>query len=248
MKYIVGNWKMNLLSKDSIELSSSINEFLKDNKVTNQVVICPSFTLLPIVSMCIEDKKFCLGAQDCSVAERGAYTGDVSGEMLSDLGCKYVIVGHSERRRLCKETSEVVREKAEKVYTHNMTPIICVGESLADRDSGRTFEVLAEQVLSSLPEIQGQELIIAYEPVWAIGSGMKPQESEIESVAIFLRELIHRKFVFTKRVKILYGGSVNENNCYSIINLENIDGLLIGNASLESQSFINIIKCCKEVA
>ena len=244
MKYIVGNWKMNLLSKGAIDLAVDISNFLKNGSIKNTVVICPPFTSLSLVANKIESTLL-LGAQDCSPFPQGAYTGDVSGDMLYDLKCKYVILGHSERRQYHQETSELIKSKAEKIYKYNMIPIICLGESSHQRQEGKTLDVLSEQVFGALPYIdKEQDVIIAYEPVWAIGSGIKPQETEIENTAIFLREFIHDKFMFTKRVKILYGGSVNENNCYSIINLKNIDGLLIGGASLKAKSFIDIIKNC----
>jgi triosephosphate isomerase len=239
---------MNLLTKDALELSSSINNYLKEGHSKCKVVICPPFTLLSNVAHHIKDAKFLLGAQDCSSWEQGAYTGDISADMLQDLQCKYVILGHSERRLKYSQESQLIKEKASKVYKYKMTPIVCVGESILERDSNKTKDVLIKQVLESIPYIhQDQELIVAYEPVWAIGSGLKLPESEIEKVAAFLSDFIHSKFMFTRRVKILYGGSVNENNCHDIFNLDSISGLLVGGASLKTKSFIDIIRNCKEV-
>lgn len=247
MKYIIGNWKMNLFSSDADSLSRDINDFLAHNIANkHEIVICPSNTWLSLVSENIKDKKMFLGAQDCSVFSQGAYTGDVSADMLADIGCKYVIVGHSERRHGHKETSDIVRQKAEQIYKYNMQPIICVGESLEDKNNGRTFDVLRLQLEESLPKMDN-DIMIAYEPIWAIGSGVKPQEKDIEKVGSFIQGLLQKKLMLTKRAKILYGGSVNDKNCYNIVNLKNIDGLLVGGASLKASTFINIIKKCNEV-
>lgn len=248
VKYIVGNWKMNLTSKEAAKLSREVNEFLMQEHNRHEVVVCPPNIWLSLVSDNIKNHRLCVGAQDCSAFSQGAHTGDVSSDMLADLGCKYIIVGHSERRQNYKETSSVVRQKAEQVYQENMHPIICIGESLEDRNEGHTFDVLHLQLEESVPNVNKEkEIFIAYEPIWAIGSGLQPQEKEIEKVGKFIRETLQNKFMLTKSVKILYGGSVNDKNCYNIVNLKNIDGLLIGGASLKAHTFINIIKQCNEV-
>lgn len=247
MKYIVGNWKMNLLSREADSLSREINDFLvHDIENKHEIVVCPSNTWLSLVSENIKYKKMFLGAQDCSAFSQGAYTGDVSADMLAEIGCKYVIIGHSERRQGHKETSDVVKQKAEQIYKYKMQPIICIGESLEDKNNGRTFDVLCLQLEESLPKADN-DIIIAYEPIWAIGSGVQPQEEDIEKAGSFIQELLQKKLMLTKRAKILYGGSVNDKNCYNIVNIKNIDGLLVGGASLKASTFINIIKKCKEV-
>ena len=249
VKYIVGNWKMNLLSRQAVLLSSEISHSLSTYKVNKcRVIICPTFTSLLQVYSNISDF-ISLGAQDCSDMDQGAYTGDISADMLADIGCKYVILGHSERRKYHNESSEKIHDKVLMAYKNNIVPIVCVGESLEEKNTNKTFEILEKQLMESIPrQNQNIDLIVAYEPVWAIGSGLKPKEEEINQVGKFIRKFIVDKFMFTKRVKVLYGGSVTESNCHDIVSLDNIDGLLVGGASLKAKSFVDIIKICNEVS
>lgn len=225
MKYIIGNWKMNGNMADKKSLFDAISRV----KTKNHVIICPPFTLLNGENYGVK-----IGAQDVSQYENGAYTGDISGKMLKDCGVKYVIVGHSDRRIKHGETNQIVKAKSEMAIKYGIIPIICIGESATEKDSGRTATVIKKMLLQSIPD--NGKYIIAYEPVWAIGSGKTPTVKEIINVIkTILKNL-------PTPVPILYGGSVNQYNARDIISIPNIDGLLIGGASLKKGTFIPIIK------
>ena len=229
MKFIVGNWKMNGTPESRDALLKSIRNVITDNKI----VVC-----LPFILICGNDFGVTLGAQDISEHDNGAYTGDISGQMLNDANVKYVIVGHSERRTYHHETNEIVRAKATAAIKNKIVPIICVGESTEEKNSGRTMTAVKKMLLESIPSIG--EFIVAYEPYWAIGSGKTPSGSEIADVFETIRKALSN--AGRDDVALLYGGSVNATNAKEIVNIKNVDGLLVGGASLKSDTFLPIIK------
>jgi triosephosphate isomerase len=227
MKIIAGNWKMN----GSVSMLQKFYEKLADVKTNNKIIICPPFTLLNMGTN--SPKNLDLGAQDCSINENGAFTGDISAAMIAETGAKYVIVGHSERRIYHNETNEMVAKKASIAAANGLIPIICIGETADDKKAGRTLDVINAQIKTSVPA-ELSDFIIAYEPVWAIGTGIIPTSEEIESVHTHIAALIP--------APILYGGSVNSNNAGQIMSIKNVSGVLIGGASLKLDDFLSIIK------
>ena len=227
---IVANWKMNCLKAEAQTLISAVKSA---HSGKNDVVICPPFTIISTASELIKSSKIQLGAQDCGMQEKGAFTGDISADMLKDMGAKYVIVGHSERRKYHNETNELVKNKALAAIKTGLTPIICIGESLEERKSNQTEKILINQMENSLPE--GSNYIIAYEPLWAIGTGVNAKSEEIEAA---------HKLISSKKpnIKILYGGSVNDQNCAEICSIANVSGLLVGGASIDATKFAKIIE------
>lgn len=229
MKFIIGNWKMNGNMADKDALFKSLKNIHSDNKI----VVCLPFTLLNG-----NDFGITIGAQDISEHDNGAYTGDISGQMLKDANVKYVIVGHSERRKYHNETNEIVRKKADAAIKSGIIPIICIGESLDDKNAGRTNSVVKKMLLESIPK--SGEYIIAYEPCWAIGSGKIPTDDEIAAVFETISKALHG--VGRDDIALLYGGSVNHTNAKQIMDIKNVDGVLVGGASLKSDTFLPIIK------
>lgn len=220
---------MNGTSESRGALLKSIRNVITNNKI----VVC-----LPFILICGNDFGVTLGAQDISEHDNGAYTGDISGQMLNDANVKYVIVGHSERRTYHHETNEIVRAKATAAIKNKIVPIICVGESTEEKNSGRTMSAVKKMLLESIP-LSG-EFIVAYEPYWAIGSGKTPSGSEIADVFETIRKALSN--AGRDDVALLYGGSVNATNAKEIVNIKNVDGLLVGGASLKSDTFLPIIK------
>ncbi len=239
---ITGNWKMNLEEWAAVELAGSIADGLPESAV--EAVICPPFPWLVPVAAVLEGSRVALGAQDCSAESSGAYTGQVSASMLNGL-CRFVIVGHSERRQQCFESDELVGLKARAALDAGMTPIVCVGESLAERDNGTALSWVEQQVDASLRAIGTDDVnsvVVAYEPVWAIGSGRAASAGDAEEMATAIRTRISLSApVAAETIRILYGGSVNAANAESFLKTPNIDGLLVGNASLKADSFLEIV-------
>lgn len=243
---IVGNWKMNKTVSEAIRLSSELKLQLRD--VTEcDVVIAPPFTALYAVYQVIENTPIILGAQDTFWEEEGAYTGEISPRMLREVGCKYVIVGHSERRRYFKEDNLSCNRKIKAAINADLIPIYCVGETIEERESGRTFFVVEEQLVEGLKGVEltdGKEMVIAYEPVWAIGTGKNATPQEAQEVHGFIRKLIGE--IFKERIalnmRILYGGSVTPENAGDLMGQKDVDGLLVGGASLKASSFAKIVK------
>ena len=229
MKVIVGNWKMN----GNIADKESMLKSLKNVHTANQIVLCLPFTLLYG-----NDYGITLGAQDVSPHKDGAYTGDISASMIKDAGAKYVIVGHSERRFYHHETNEIVKQKATAAVANKLIPIIFVGETADERNAGRTMSVVKKMVLESVPKTGNY--IIAYEPRWAIGTGQTPGDEDIENVHLTIFKALQT--IKRETTPIIYGGSVNLKNAKQIISLNHVDGLLIGGASLKSDTFVPIIK------
>ena len=231
---IAGNWKMHGLGQDLDFFSELASGAGRDDL---DIVICPPATLLAQAAWRCRETAIQLGGQDCHSSATGAHTGDVSAAMLRDAGARYVIVGHSERRMDHGETSELVRAKAGAVCAAGLVPIICVGETGEERAAGKTLEIVRQQVSASLPSEGAVPSIIAYEPVWAIGTGLTPEPADVAEVHAFIRSLLPQPATG----RILYGGSVKPDNAAEFLGLADVDGALVGGASLDVASFAAII-------
>ncbi|MDG6095177.1 triose-phosphate isomerase [Acetobacter sp. AN02] len=237
---IVGNWKMNGLTADSAERARTIAAGLPAGS-SAEVVICPPFTQLAALASIVKDTRVGLGAQNCHKDEKGAHTGDISPQMLTDLGVSYVILGHSERRQNHGEIDETVREKAVAATKAGLTPIVCIGETEDQRQSGETQNTLGWQIKGSLPD--GFSGILAYEPIWAIGTGLAATPDDIRETLSFLRAELIRQFGETgKSISILYGGSVSADNAAEILAIQDVGGALVGGASLKPDAFLSIVR------
>ncbi len=242
---VAGNWKMNGTLESITPLVEGIKQGLTSiNNV--EVLICPSFVYLSNVSDLIEDTSILLGAQNVSQEDEGAFTGEISCNMLKDFDCQYVIIGHSERRSLYGESSELVAEKFIQVQKSGLTPILCVGELLEERESGETEAVIGQQLRAVLDKVGAegfQQAVIAYEPVWAIGTGLTATPEQAQEVHGFIRDLVaeyESDRTVAEQVRILYGGSVKPDNAKEIFAKQDIDGGLIGGAALKSEDFLGI--------
>ena len=241
---IAGNWKMNA-SKDSVK--SLIGGILSGMKgVNSEVLVCVPFPYLSQVELLIEGSNLKLGAQNININASGAFTGEISADMIKDFGAKHVIVGHSERRSLYGETSSVVATKTKAALDAGMTPLLCVGESLEHRQSGKTEAVVEEQI-NAVIELLGidsfHNIIVAYEPVWAIGTGMTATPEQAQAVHLFIRNLLGESSEnIAQKTPILYGGSMNAGNAVELISCPDIDGGLIGGAALKAEDFLQICK------
>ena len=241
---VAGNWKMNA-SKETV--NSLIEGILSGvNEATSEVIVCAPFPYLSQVESLINKSKLMLGAQNLNVNPAGAYTGEVSADMIKDFGAQYVIVGHSERRSLYGETNAIVAEKTKTAVDAGLTPLLCVGESLEDRESGNTEAVVEEQINAVIDLIgieSFDQVIIAYEPVWAIGTGLTASPEQAQTVHLFIRNLLgNSSEKIAKRTPILYGGSMNAGNAADLISCSDIDGGLIGGAALKAEDFLQICK------
>ncbi len=241
-KLIVGNWKMN----GSLAMNAELLEGIKAGlaRVDCDLAICAPFPYLAQCQQALEGTGVALGAEDVSAHAVGAYTGQVSTRMLLDFDCKYVIVGHSERREYCNESDELVANKVQRALAGGLTPIVCVGESLKEKDAGQTEAVVSRQintVLSVLEEREVCDIVVAYEPVWAIGTGKTPTPEMVKDVHALLRELMIRKNPDAAEcVRILYGGSMKPSNAEEFLKMRDIDGGLIGGAALKASDFLKI--------
>ncbi len=231
---IAGNWKMNGLSASISEITSLIAKFDGSAPADRDVLICPPATLVARFAASFADEAIQIGGQDCHCEPSGAHTGDISAEMFADAGAAFIIVGHSERRADHGETDADVRQKAEAVLRAGLTPIICVGEIEADRKAGRALEIVGAQLAGSLPETD-DEFVIAYEPVWAIGTGLTPTLDDIADMHRFIRSKTRSD------VRVLYGGSVKPANAKEILAIDNVNGALVGGASLKAEDFYPIV-------
>lgn len=244
-KVIAGNWKMNNDINGTIELISGIKSILTGKKIDAKLIICPPFTSLETAKELLKGSEVGLGAQNMYFVENGAYTGEISAQMLKSVGCEYVILGHSERRTIFGETDELINKKVKKALATGLKPIFCVGETLDERESGTTFDVIKRQVetgLSELTESDMETVIIAYEPVWAIGTGKVASPAQAQEVHAFIRaELVKLFGVATaERTIIQYGGSVKPDNARELLGQADIDGALVGGACLTAGSFVGI--------
>ena len=232
MKFIIGNWKMNGTRRDKEKMINALSKI----RTKNKIILALPFTLL-----WGNNKNIAIAAQNISEHDNGAYTGDISGKMLTDAGVKYVIVGHSERRTYHNETDEIIHDKAITAIKNKISPIICIGETLNEYKSGKTNGTIKKMLKQVLPTTG--KFMIAYEPRWAIGTGKTPTMKEIESVHKTIFEYLASQGF--DKTPIIYGGSVNSTNASEIAKIKHVDGLLVGGASLESKNFITIIKSVK---
>ncbi|QER41336.1 triose-phosphate isomerase [Thermodesulfobacterium sp. TA1] len=243
---LAGNWKMH---KTLAEVKAYFEVFLKGLEKIDlsgkEIMIAPPFTALAYSRKLTEGSPVKLGAQNACWEEKGAFTGEISPMMLKELGIEYVILGHSERRHIFGETDELVAKRVEGVFRLGLTPILCVGETLAERQNQKTLEVVKRQVeigLKGIKELSQRDLVIAYEPVWAIGTGITATPEQAEEVHSFIRDSLLRLYgeEIANKIRILYGGSVTPENIASLINQPNIDGVLVGGASLDPEKFLKI--------
>lgn len=239
---VAGNWKMNGLRTSVAELDKIIAGAAGRAEATD-LMICPPATLIAAFAGRAGGSPVAIGAQDCHAEMAGAFTGDISAEMLSDAGATAVIVGHSERRTYHNETDAQVQAKAQAAWRAGMQAIVCIGETREERVGGKTLDVVGRQLDGSLPNRStGNNLIVAYEPVWAIGTGLTPTSADVAQVHGFIRQRLTRRFAAEgDRVRILYGGSVKPSNAKELLSIANVDGALVGGASLKADEFLGIV-------
>lgn len=247
--FIAGNWKMNLDRSASIKLANTVAEAAAHISDV-EIAICPPFVFLDVVRESLGTSLVGLGAQNLYPEPFGAFTGEISADMLHNLGCRYVILGHSERRHILGETDEFINRKVHAAIAAGLLPIVCVGELLAERESGKTFDVVRTQFAGScagLSNEQMAEVVIAYEPVWAIGTGKVATPAQAEEVHLALRKMIAERYnsQIADRVRIQYGGSVKPSNAAELLYQPNIDGALVGGASLKADDFLGIVAGAK---
>jgi triosephosphate isomerase len=242
---MAGNWKLNGLRADAVELARAVAEGCKTAS-GREVMIAPSFTALSVVAEQLTGSRVALAGQDLYWERSGAFTGEVSGAMLRDVGCSHVIIGHSERRQFFAETDYTVAKKVAAAVTGGLIPIVCVGETLEQRDAGVTFDVIRRQVAGGLVELPAEsfeKLVVAYEPVWAIGTGRTATPEQAEEVHARIRNLLAETLNPTAAaaIRILYGGSVKPDNVDALMACANVDGALVGGASLKADDFLRIV-------
>ena len=243
-KVIAGNWKMNMLPNEAIEYIGAFEKLVKDTK--NEVILCVPYTDLFYCLNYAQDTNIKIGAQNMHWAENGAYTGEVSGKMLKSIGVEYVIIGHSERRQYFAETDETVNKKIKSAFENELKPIVCVGEALEEREAGKTAEVITNQTrlaLEGLTENQVKNTIIAYEPIWAIGTGKTATSEDANNSIKEIRQEIEKNYgkEVAEEVIIQYGGSVKSSNAKELFSMSDIDGGLVGGASLKPEEFAKIV-------
>ncbi|MBK9401928.1 MAG: triose-phosphate isomerase [Bacteroidetes bacterium] len=249
VKIVAGNWKMNLNRGEAQALVSEITGMLSD-EVTHpvKVILFPANIYIgAIVQLTSSDHRIAIGAQNCSNKESGAFTGEVSAAMLKSIGCHYVLIGHSERRAYFGETNTLLSEKIDLAIKHLLHPVYCIGELLEDRNNKKHFDVIQNQLTEGIFHLDAtafEKCIIAYEPVWAIGTGLTASAEQAQEMHAYIRQLIEKKYggIIAENTTILYGGSCNDQNAKELFGLKDVDGGLIGGASLKSRSFVNIIK------
>jgi len=246
-KIIAGNWKMNKDLDESEKLINDLKAVLNFALDKTKVIICPPFTSLALAKKLVEGSPIELGAQNMYLEDEGAFTGEVSPKMLKSAGCKYVIVGHSERRQYFKETNEFINKKAKKAVASGLIPIICVGETLEERERNITDQIVATQVKGCLKDISAAEMekvLIAYEPVWAIGTGKNATPQQAQEVHQHIRKMLGQMYSWAtaEKVVIQYGGSVKAENALDLLKQPDIDGALVGGACLKADSFSQIIQ------
>ncbi|MGH7030507.1 MAG: triose-phosphate isomerase [Stellaceae bacterium] len=242
-KLVAGNWKMNGLRADGVALAGELARRMRGmpdgEAVCCELLVCPPATLLAAVHGLVAGSGVAVGGQDCQAAPKGAFTGDISAEMLADAGCTHVILGHSERRHGHGETDTQIRAKLAAASRAGLAPILCVGETRQQRDDGRASAVIAAQLAGSIPDgVARDQLIVAYEPIWAIGTGLSATLDDIAAMHAAIRTDL------APATRILYGGSVNPANAAAILDLPDVDGALVGGASLDAAAFWAIARCC----
>lgn len=241
---IAGNWKMNGLKADALALAKGVAEGVKQAGWRDrEVLVCPPATLVMAVADAVKGSGVLVGGEDCHAKASGAHTGDISAEMLRDAGASHVIVGHSERRTDHGETDAMVRAKAEAAWRAGLLPIVCIGETLAEREAGKTLGVLETQLKGSVPSgATAATLVVAYEPVWAIGTGKTPTTAEVAAAHAHIRKVLGGLVGDAAAVRLLYGGSVKGSNAAELLAAGDVDGALVGGASLKADEFLAIAK------
>ena len=246
---IAGNWKMNKTASEAVDLIEEIKSSVGD-QTSVQVCVCPPFTSLSQSSESVEKSEVLLGAQDMNAAQSGAYTGEISAEMLRDLYVSFVILGHSERRQFFGETNQIVNQKIHAAIGNNLKPIYCIGETLDEREAGKTLDIVRTQVregLDNFPTHSIENLVIAYEPIWAIGTGKTATDEMAQEVHAEIRKVLAEMFGDTAAdsIRILYGGSMKPENAAGLLAQKDVDGGLIGGASLTARAFVGIIEAAQ---
>ncbi len=251
-KIVAGNWKMNKTFSDAEDLIVEIAEGIEELSESVDVILFPPFVYIEMATDIEQESDVMMGAQNISQFESGAYTGEISGEMLESLGVRFCLVGHSERRKYFNETHEILAQKVNNALKHNISPIFCIGETLEQRTADKHFEIIEQQLNESLfhlTEKEFEEVIIAYEPVWAIGTGVTASVGQAQEMHAFIRGLIVKKYSqkIADEAFILYGGSCNADNAEDLFSLPDIDGGLIGGASLSAEQFLKIVDAAEAV-
>ena len=241
---IAGNWKMNGLRADALALAGELAAGMRQAAWSDrEMLICPPATLLAAVAEAVKGSGIFVGSQDCHAKASGAHTGDLAAEMLRDAGASHVLVGHSERRTDHAETDAIVRAKAEGAWRAGLLPVVCIGETLAEREAGRTLSVLETQLSGSVPAgATAAKLVVAYEPVWAIGTGKTPTTAEVAAAHAHIRKVLGTLMGDAGAVRLLYGGSVKGSNAVELLAAGDVDGALVGGASLKADEFLAIAK------
>ena len=251
-KLIAGNWKMNTTISEAVNLAADIKKIFGSRVIKSEILVCPPFTNLYSVSDVLTGSVIKLGAQNCDFHISGAYTGEISINMIKAAGCTYVIIGHSERRTLYGETDEMVNLKVKSALEGGITPIICIGETLDERNAGNTFSVLERQISQAYSGIETDnlnKLVIAYEPVWAIGTGISATTAQAGEAHLRIRQYLRDNYgESASDIRILYGGSMNEKNSSELLTLPDVDGGLIGGASLKPELFAAIIEASENLS
>ncbi len=244
-KLIAGNWKMNGLVADAEALAGDLAERYRAASPGFDMLVCPPAPLVGTVRAAIAGSGVALGGQDCHAEASGAHTGDTAAEMLADLGCSHVIVGHSERRQDHGETDEQVQAKALAAHRAGLVAVICIGETLEERDAGDTLTVCSRQIAGSIPSgATAENMVVAYEPVWAIGTGRTPTAADVAETHAHIRGTLSARMAGAENVRILYGGSVKPSNAEELMAVANVDGALVGGASLKADDFWAIGQAC----
>jgi len=251
-KMVIGNWKMNKSFDEADDLIIAIGEQLAGLKLETGVVLCPPFIYLELATDQAQEADFTVGAQNCSEYKNGAVTGEISAEMLAQLDVEFCIVGHSERRKFFNESNQTVAKKVDILLKNQLVPVVCCGEVIEERKENRHFEVVEKQIKESLyhlPKEDFETVVIAYEPVWAIGTGETATPEQAEEMHAFIRQLIEKKYgtEIAYSTYILYGGSCNAQNALQLFSQPNVDGGLIGGASLKANEFVAIIEAAETV-
>lgn len=246
---VAGNWKMNGTRENLAEIKAMVDGFGADLTDGIDALICPPATLLYVATALAESGALSIGAQDCHVEQSGAFTGDISAQMIADCLASHVLVGHSERRTFHSESNETVRAKAEAAKAAGLIRVICIGETEAERKSGDTLKVLGSQLAGSVPDgATAEDTVIAYEPVWAIGTGLTPTVADIAAAHGFIRTEMKTRFGGEGALmRLLYGGSVKPGNAAELLGIADVDGALIGGASLKASDFLAICKACRSL-
>jgi len=249
-KLVIGNWKMNKSFDEAEDLVTEIEEAIEGWNLNSTVVICPPFPYLELTTDHADESNFECGAQNCSEFPNGAYTGEVSADMLAELGVSFCIVGHSERRKIFGESNATIAHKIQRLLESDIIPVFCCGETVEEREADKQFEIVEKQLNESVFQLSKdkfEHIVIAYEPVWAIGTGKTATPQQAEEMHAYIRSLVEKKYgtELAYNLYILYGGSCNAKNALELFTQPNIDGGLIGGASLQSEEFVTIIEAAE---